>query len=266
MSFVDFAALKERVAIDDVLSDLGLQMKHHSGQWRGPCPTCKTGGNRALVITPEKSAFYCFGGRIGGDVIALVAHIHGISMKDAGLELARIAGKGSGPENRPSVRGDTVPEERSKGDVRSLQPLSYLQPDHELVAKLGLSHETCEHFGAGYAPKGIMRGRLAIPVHDLEGKLVAYCGQTVRNESPAMIFPNGFDPVFGLFNAHRMAEFIEDGDGEVILARDPVEVLLAWQNGIPNTVSFLTETVQPSQLETLAKAMRDSDCKKMLFA
>lgn len=266
MSFVDFAALKERVAIDDVLSDLGLQMKHHAGQWRGPCPTCKTGGNRALVITPEKSAFYCFGGRNGGDVIALVAHIRGLSMKDAGLELARMTGKGSGAEDHPSVRGDTVPEERNKGDARSLQPLAYLQPDHELVAKLGLSHDSCEQFGAGYAPKGIMRGRLAIPIHDLDGNLVAYCGQTVRNETPALIFPNGFDPVTGMFNAHRMAEFIDDGDGEVILVHDPIEVMLAWQNGIPNTVSFLTEALQPSQLEMLATAMRDSGCEKLHFA
>lgn len=264
MSFVDFAALKERVAIDDVLSDLGLQMKHHAGQWRGPCPACKSGGNRALVITPGKSAFYCFGGRTGGDVIALVAHIRDLSMKDAGMELARMTGKGSEDDSPRSGKVDTVPEERSKGDVRSLQPLSYLQPDHELVGKLGLSPETCEHFGAGYAPKGIMRGRLAIPIHDLEAKLIAYCGYTVRNETPALIFPSGFDPVSGMFNAHRLPEF--GGDGEVILVRDPVEVMLAWQNGIPNTVSFLTEALQATQLERLANAMRSSGCDRLCFA
>ena len=71
MSFVDFAALKERVRIEDVLPMLGLEMREQAGQWRGPCPACNSGGNRALVITPAKAAFYCFGGRTGGDVIAL---------------------------------------------------------------------------------------------------------------------------------------------------------------------------------------------------
>ena len=53
MPFVDFAALKQRVRIEDVLPELGLEMKQHAGQWRGPCPACRSGGNRALVVTPD---------------------------------------------------------------------------------------------------------------------------------------------------------------------------------------------------------------------
>ena len=41
--------------------------------------------------------------------------------------------------------------------------------------------ETAEAFGAGYAPKGIMRGRFAIPLRDREGTLIAYCGRTVKD-------------------------------------------------------------------------------------
>ena len=51
----------------------------------------------------------------------------------------------------------------------------------------GLTEETCQAFGAGYAPKGIMRGRLAIPIHDWGGALVAYCGRAVEDESPTLI-------------------------------------------------------------------------------
>ena len=276
MPFIDFATLKQRVAIETVLPVLGLAMREHGGQWRGPCPACRNGGDRALVVTPAKAAFYCFGGRTGGDVIALVAHIRGCSMKDAGAFLAESFGEaagvgsgrgagrsGSGGSRRSDRSGsDTVPEERRKEDVRSLQPLTYLQADHPSVERLGLSPETCAAFGGGYAPKGIMRGRFAIPIHDPSGTLVAYGGQAVGGESPALIFPNGFQPAELIFNAHR----IEDGEGELMLARDPLEVLVAFQAGIANIVSFLTQTIQPHQLEMLAALMDTKHCDRLEIA
>ena len=83
MPFIDFGELKERVRIEDAIPKLGLHLKQRNGQWRGPCPVCQTGGDRALVVTPAKQAFYCFGGKTGGDVIALVAHIRDCGMKEA---------------------------------------------------------------------------------------------------------------------------------------------------------------------------------------
>ena len=59
-SFVDFAELKEKVPIEDVLPMLGIAGAGNSAQWRGSCPGCESGGDRALVVTPAKKAFYCF--------------------------------------------------------------------------------------------------------------------------------------------------------------------------------------------------------------
>jgi DNA primase len=123
MAFIDFATLKQRVAIETMLPPLQLEMREANGQFRGPCPVCQSGGKRALVVTPAKSAFYCFGGHIGGDVIALVAHVRDCSMKQAAEFLADETGQGSGQAEVQK----TVPEERSKEATRSLQPLTYLQ-------------------------------------------------------------------------------------------------------------------------------------------
>ncbi|WP_133122930.1 CHC2 zinc finger domain-containing protein [Zhengella mangrovi] len=268
MPFVDFAALKQRVRIEGVLPDLGLEMKQSGGQWRGPCPACRSGGPRALVVTPAKSAFYCFGGRTGGDVIALVSHIRGLSMKAAAEDLSRRTGEGSGSqdENGGNAGGLTVPRERTKEAVRSLQPLTYLEVEHEAVQALGLSPQTCTDFGAGYAPKGIMRGRLTIPVHDRSGTLVAYCGQTVKAESPALIFPNGFKPWDIIFNAHALEALPSGEEGELFLARDPLEVMLAAENGITNVVSFLTDSIRPEQLEMLSGLMDTLGCEHLHMA
>ncbi|WP_425416959.1 CHC2 zinc finger domain-containing protein [Oricola indica] len=256
MPFIDFAILKQRVAIESMLPALQLEMREAHGQYRGPCPACQSGGKRTLVVTPAKAAFYCFAGHTGGDVIALVAHVRDCSMKEAAKFLAEETGQGREADDRRR----TVPEERSKEVARSLQPLAYLQADHDSVAGLGLAPETCQAFGAGYAPKGIMRGRLAIPIRDGQGKLVAYCGQAVNGDSPELIFPNGFDPREHLFHTEDI------GEGEVVLMHDPLEVMLAWQNGIANGVSFLTETVLPHQLEILAAFMDKARCEQLELA
>jgi hypothetical protein len=42
-SFVDFADLKERVSIEEILPMLGIAGAGNSAQWRGPCPACESG-------------------------------------------------------------------------------------------------------------------------------------------------------------------------------------------------------------------------------
>ncbi|MCP4183597.1 MAG: hypothetical protein GY761_09810 [Hyphomicrobiales bacterium] len=264
-SFIDFAALKERMTVEEAIPLLGLSLKPTNGQWRGPCPVCKSGGDRALVVTPDKNAFYCFGARSGGDVIAFAAHIRDCNVKDAAAFLDGNPEDGEGDESPGSASdsdagSNTVPKERKKGDIRSLQPLAYLEPDHESVLALGLNEQTCAQFGAGYAPKGIMRSRLAIPIHDPDGTLIAYCGRATKEETPTLIFPRDFDPLLHVFNFHNI------GEGELALLRDPLEVLQAAQNGIENTVSFLTQDVCPEQLQLLAKLMAKAGCENMRFA
>lgn len=85
MAFVDFAAVKEAVSIEDAVHLLGLELKPSGSQLRGPCPKCQHGGDRALVVTPSKGLFVCFGAgqKCGGDQLSLVAHIAGLSVRDA---------------------------------------------------------------------------------------------------------------------------------------------------------------------------------------
>jgi CHC2 zinc finger len=250
MSFLDFAAIKQQVSIRSAIDLLGLKLTEHQSQWRGACPVCKSGGDRALVITPSKNAFYCFAAHGGGDVIALAAHIKRVGMKEAAAFLAGDSAELS-PKPRAGTEPKKLPEERPKEDVRSLKPLSYLDPDHESLLALGLEGETCRQFGAGYAPKGTMRGKLAIPIHDWQtGQLVAYCGHNVRGESNGLSFPKDFAPLLHIFNVGKIAE------GEVTLMRNPLEVMTAFQNGIENGISFFTNDLVPEQLQALAALMQ----------
>ena len=223
---VDFAELKQRVSIEQVAAWLGAQLKPHGPQLRGPCPICKAGGDRAFVITPAKGCYYCFGDcKKGGDAIALVAKAKDLSAKEAAEAIAQHFGgaqKPTVPDRSPQ------PQPQEKG---ALKPLDYLQADHEAVQALGLSRETAEAFGMGYAPRGILRGRVAVPVHGRDGTLLAYCGiATSKEQSPRFLFPSNFDPATAIFNGDRVQE------GELNLVANIVQVLEAFQNGVENTV------------------------------
>lgn len=57
--------------------------------------------------------------------------------------------------------------------------------------------------------------------------LLAYCRPRVKNESPMLLLPSGFDPHSTIFNAHRLAE------SELYLVSGPLDVLKAFENGSP---------------------------------
>jgi hypothetical protein len=246
---LSFAEIKERVNIENVLPLVGLTLKRHQSQLRGTCPICGEGGDRAFVVTPAKGLYYCFGKcAAGGDMLSLVANVKQCSVREA----AEFIAERTGITGKHSRINDTAPRNGSPQPLpgkEGLKPLDYLQASHEAVQALGLAAETCEHFGAGFAPKGIMRGRLAIPIHDMKGTLLAYCGRAVKDETPLLTFPNGFRPGVVIFNSHRV-----ESDDTIFVARDPLQVLKAYENGVTNVVSFLSD-VTADTLHVLALLM-----------
>lgn len=158
---VDFQELKARVSIEQASQLLGLTLKQDGHQFRSACPACNKGGERAIVITPAKGVYYCFAEKKGGDQLALVQHIRGCTIKEAGQFLS-----GDAP----------VPEKKKGEEPFVLQPLAYLEPEHELVIAIGFPFDVCNAVGIGYAPKGIMRGTVAVPIRLSSGKLVGYIG------------------------------------------------------------------------------------------
>ena len=161
-----------------------------------------TAAHRALVVTPSENAWFCFANecKAGGGVIELVAKVKQLSERDAAIEIQKHF---------------LDPHKKVGTAENPLQPLNYLVTDHPFIKQLGLTKQTCEHFKAGYAPKGIMRGRLAIPIYDGD-TLLAYVG-VKPGDKP--LLPKNF--AGGLFGSYE-AEF---------LTEDPLQVLLGHQAG-----------------------------------
>lgn len=163
---VDFAGVKKEHPIEKVAELLGIEVtKQRNGQYRGKCPIHQGTDPRGFVVTPSKSLWYCFGGCGGGDQIALVAKVRDISPKEAAEWLVGgVGGTSSGivPDR------ETVPEQ--------FQPLAYLEADHEAVEAVGFDMEIAQAVGIGYAPKGTLKGTVAIPIRLPDGTLIGYAG------------------------------------------------------------------------------------------
>lgn len=172
-SYVDFADVKARCSIEQAAKLLGLQTTEERMQLRAPCPACGNGGPRAIVITPAKNLFHCFPSKAGGDQIALVSHVKGVSQKDAAALMLGAETKGTVQSTGTVQNGtSTVPPHDH------FPPLDYLEFDHVVVESLGIDASTAEALGIGYAPKGMMKGYVAVPVRLPTGELTGYIGIT----------------------------------------------------------------------------------------
>lgn len=167
--FVSFEELKRATTIEHVARWLGLDLKEQHNQLRGPCP--RNGGSRCLVITPAIQSFYCHSPKCGcgGDMIALISHIQGIEVREAALLLKN--------HIWPKTEG--------------LKELDYLIAQYERVQALGLPAHVASALGAGYAGRGIMAGRVALPLRLSSGKLIGYVGVGLDLE-PEIKFPKNW--------------------------------------------------------------------------
>jgi DNA primase len=145
-------------------------MAKAGAQFRTPCPSCKTGGPRAVVITPAKNLFYCFSAEKGGDQLAMVAHMRGCAVNEAAEWLG-------GTSTREGTSTSTSTVLVSK-DRAGFPPLDYLDSEHAAVEAAGFNIEEAKVLGIGYAPKGVLRGTVAVPIRDEAGTLLGYIGVT----------------------------------------------------------------------------------------
>lgn len=168
--FLDFQAIKKSYSIEEMMTFTGLTYKKDGKSFRCSCPVHK-GGPRSLVVSPfekddkgDDGVFYCHAAQVGGDRVALLAHVRDSKPYAVFKELA---------ERKPAV---TVPEEKEKegGVERGFRPLPYLTFDDPTVLALGIPPEILEATGVGYAPRGLHRGRVAIPLRLADGTIVGY--------------------------------------------------------------------------------------------
>jgi DNA primase len=261
-NWVSFAAVKAAVAMRTVLPAYGVKELRGSGrqQYRGRCPIHGGEGREAFHVNLDKNVFHCFACGAGGNVLDFVAAMERCSVREAALWLQ---GKFFfGGAAAVSLRRESrTPEEKlvtkkREGNAPLRFSLSGLDPLHPYVGERGLTPETAGRFGVGYyAGPGLLSQRLAIPIHDQHGRLVAYCGRSLGTAEPRYKFPPGFRKSAALFNYHRAIRAAGDSDS-VVVVEGFFDCMRVDQAGFRNVVALMGAALSPAQEMLLVSRFR----------
>ena len=258
-NWIDLKAVKQSVSIETALSRYNVTLRRiGSNVLRGPCPLPTHDPKKkgiSFIANLVKNAWSCHSqscaagreGRIGGNVIDFVATMEGCSILEASK---KIQGWGATPTTRPPAPERQPPEQG--GEVN--RPLRFMlrgiDSSHPYLAERGVKPETAASFGIGYyGQAGLMQGRIAFPVHNENGEVVAYAGRSIDGREPKYRFPRGFHKGLELYNIHRAAK---TKGGEVIVVEGFFDAVQVHQAGFPNVVALMGTTLSEAQLNTLA--------------
>jgi DNA primase len=126
--------------------------------------------------------------------------------------------------------------------------LKNLDASHAYLQERGLTAETIAAFGLGYCAKGSMAGRIAIPIHDADGKVVAYAGRWPGNppgDMPKYKFPNGFLKSLEVYNLHNALK--ESPSEPLIVVEGFFDCIMLWQAGFRRVVSVMGSSISDAQ-------------------
>ena len=199
--YLDFKAIKARVAIADVLARYQVNLvRVNQGSLKGNCPlpTHSSKSKNTFFVNEGKSVWYCHSGsckknghRAGGNVIDFVSVMEQCSAYEAAKRIdAMVPASGNAAINnkatakeRAGQRAEVLSEAAGEVPAGVINKqlafaLKDVNPEHPMIQERGISVETAREFGMGFFPgKGSMAGRIVFPLYE-NGNLIGYAGRT----------------------------------------------------------------------------------------
>jgi DNA primase len=263
-NWIDFKALRTKLDFEQVLKHYGVEIKRTGNQHHGFCPFPNHNGKKnspSFSANLEKGIFQCFGCGARGNVLDFAAFMANADPKD-GAALRKVAlelqqrfcpelGDTSPTSAKPAAPKPQKPKDNSPVVVN--QPLDFelqgLDAEHPYLLERGFTPETIERFGLGYCSRGMLKSRVAIPLHDADGKLVGYAGRVVDDkaiseDNPRYRFPGErkrdgtifeFRKTMFLYNGFRIQKPVDN----LIVVEGFTGVWWLNQNGLPLVVGTM---------------------------
>lgn len=275
----------------DIVAVVGehVQLKRSGKTWKGLCPFHQE-KTPSFIVNPDRQIFKCFGCGEGGDVFHFLMEVEKLSFREAAELLANAAGV---PIPKSSWSG---PEEQSVYPVLEWAAGFYRRElagrtggaAREYLERRGLSEETVERFGLGWAPPGWsnllnaagnrwglplllraglvvesdrgthydrFRERLVIPIRSALGRTVGFGARTLGNDEPKYLN----SPETEVFNKGRTLYGLSEARSElkqadrVIVVEGYLDAMSLAQAGIENVVASCGTAFTEDQARVLRR-------------
>lgn len=277
--FVDFKAIKQQIRMEQILERYGLmdQFKRGNDSLSGPCPIHKGNNPTQFRVSISKNVWNCFSEcKHGGNALDFISRMENVSIHAAALkaiewfDLGDIAMSdktedgGHNPDEAAEVRPD--PKPRPKKPIQAQEkivpnkPLKFrldkLEREHPYLIERGLTLETIVDFGTGFCTKGTMENRIAIPIHNMSGDVVAYAGRfpgEPDDETPKYKLPQGFRKSLELFNIDRAVK--EPPEQPLVIVEGFFDCMKMHQHGCRKVVALMGSTMSAAQEEIIKQLL-----------
>ena len=289
-TWVDYTKVREQLGFPEVLEHYGIDFPAGKPQIKVLCPFHRE-RTPSCSINSDDGMFQCFGCGAKGNTLEFVVLMEGGDPNDKGdlhagalkaIEIMGLSvvefGKNTTNARIPSGsrrnrRGEASRSGRTSGakedDKATPAPpgaattapknkvldLSLdLDPEHPFLHERGLDPDICTDFGIGYCSSGIMKGRIAIPIHNEDGELVAFTGRYPSDDVPDDVerykLPRKFYKSLVLYNLHRARELDKR---YVVVVEGYWSAIRLHLAGVP-TVALMGTSISPEQ----ARLIRDA--------
>jgi DNA primase len=228
-------------------------------------------------VSLSKNIWNCFSEcKHGGNVLDFIAEMEKVSIHAAALKaiawfnldpeaMAASDGKEApaetesrSPAAKSATKPTTAPKVTPTPSPESSAPntplkfrLDKLERSHPyLLEQRGLTPETIVDFGIGFCAKGMMADRIAIPIHNAKGEVVAYAGRFIGappEGAPKYKLPPGFRKSQELFNLDRASK----EPGPLIIVEGFFDAMKLHQHGCRKVVALMGSTLSAAQEELI---------------
>jgi len=274
-----------------------VRLKKAGANYIGLCPFHQE-KTPSFSVHATRQFFYCFGCGAKGDVFRFVMETEKITFPEAVRRVAQRVGipipteaplgELASPERRLRAALEEIHQKTQEFYRKQLQSAE-ARPAREIIRQRGVTAESIEEFGLGYAPAGgqaltafltregfpaevleasgllirrdtggffdRFRNRWMFPIIGESGKIVAFAGRAMGNDQPKYLnSPETtlYSKSRVLYNLFRAREAIRTSN-QAVLVEGYMDAIAVHQAAVKNVVASCGTSLTELQVRTLAR-------------
>lgn len=286
----DVDEIKQRVDVVDLIGSY-LPLKKAGSTYKGLCPF-HSEKTPSLMVNPERQSFKCFGCNEGGDIFEFVMKIENLTFPEAlhlladkaGVTLTRTKGTYA-PQRYAKQKDEKSTLYRINAFATQIFHTVLLKHTdaknaRDYLKKRGFADASITTFRIGYAPTQPLlapllakhgmtvrdldsagqpdrfKDRIIFPITDVLGNVAGFTGRSLNPEVQPKYYNTPETAIFHkgalMYGLHQAKSAIKERDS-AILVEGQVDVVLAHQCGVHNTVASSGTALTPTHLKTIGR-------------